>query len=105
MELQQKRKLYMKDAEILREYNASDIKSINEKDIIFADGYFLDLMECKDYFPIERPNGRKYIAARFSGAFWQFFLEEGSIVVLCDGMDDYFKILSNIGLFHSFDLS
>ena len=105
MELQQKRKLYMKDAEILREYNAKDIIGINEKEIRFSDGYLLDLMECKDYFPIEHPYGHRYIAARFTGAFWQFFIEEGSIVILCDSMDDCSKILSTIGFSRSFDLS
>ena len=104
MELQQKRKLYMKDAEILREYNAKDIIGINEKEIRFSDCYLLDLMECKDYFPIEHPYGRKYIGGRMTGAFWQFFVEEGSIVVICNGMEGYLKILSNIGFANSFEL-
>ena len=105
MKLEQKRKLYMKDAEVLHEYSAKDITTINEKEIRFSDGYRLDLMECKDDFPVEAPDGRKYIGARFSGSFWQFFVEQGSVVVLCDNMEDYCGILSNIGFIHSLDLS
>ena len=95
----------MKYSEVLHEYNAKDITAINEKEIHFSDGYWLDLMECKDYFPIEVSSGRKYIGARFSGAFWQFFVEQGSVVVLCDNMEDYCGILSKMGFVHSFDLS
>ena len=105
MKLEQKRKLYMKNAEVLHEYNAKDITTINEKEIRFSDGYWLDLMECKDCFPIEASSGRKYIGARFSGAFWQFFVEQGSVVLLCDSTEDYCGILLHIGFINSFDLS
>ena len=95
----------MKNAAVLHEYNAKDITAINQKEIRFSDGYWLDLMECKDYFPIEASDGHKYIGARFSGAFWQFFIEQGSVVILCDNTEDFCGILSNIGLIRSFDLS
>jgi hypothetical protein len=105
MELLEKRKLYMRDAEILREYDVKDITIITETEIRFSDGYLLDLMECKEYFPVEGPYGRKYIAARFSGAFWQFFTEEGSIIILCDNIEDSSNLIDNIGYIRSYDLT
>lgn len=95
----------MKSAEILVEYNFKDIAVINEKEIRFFDGYWLDLMECKEYFPYNEPAGRKYIGARCVGAFWQFFVEQGSVVVLCENTEDSCAILSKIGFLRSFDLS
>ena len=104
MNLEQKRKLYMKEVKILREYNATDITSIDGRQICFFDGFLLDFAECKEFFPIEHPYGRKYIGGRMTNAFWQFFVKEGSIVILCDDVEGYLNILSNIGFTNSFEL-
>ena len=102
--LEQKQMLYIKSS-ALREYNNNQIKEVSEKGILFTDGRYLDFEKCKDYFPCEAPYDRKYIGARFPHSFWQFFDENDSVVVLCNDKDDYFTILTNIGILNSFDLS
>jgi hypothetical protein len=107
MTLEQKRELYLKDAKVMREYRMQDIDCINEKGIRFRDGYWLDFVECRECFPIRLNGNNKhnYIGARCVGSFWQFFVEQGSVVILCDNIDDYCEILSEIGFLRSFDLS
>ena len=55
MELNQKRSLYMREKKTIREYNATDIVSIDDSGILFSDGFSLDFMECGNYFPIDHP--------------------------------------------------
>ena len=105
MELNLKRKLYMKDKKVIREYNAKDIVNIDGSGVLFADGFSLDFMECGSCFPIKHPYGNQYIGARFTGAFWQFFVKDASIVVLCNDTDETIKILSHVGFSNSYDLS
>ena len=105
MELEQKRSLYIKDNKVIREYDIAEVFNIDDSGIVFNDGRVLDFKECGNCFPIEHPYGRKYIGARFTGAFWQFFTNEMSIVVLCNDRDDTLKILSHIGFMNSYDLS
>lgn len=105
MELKQKRQLYIKCKKSIREYDAKDIVNIDDLGIMFSDGFFLQFAECGKYFPVDHPYGRQYIGARFTGEFWQFFVKDASIVVLCEDRDDTLKILSHIGFLNSFDLS
>ena len=105
MELEQKRSLYIKNNKVIREYDIAEVFNIDDSGIVFNDGRVLDFKECGNCFPIDRPYGRKYIGARFTGAFWQFFTNEMSIVVLCNDRDDTLKILSHIGFMNSYDLS
>ena len=82
-------------------YEPNEITSITEFDIAFSDGRVLNFEECKKYFPY----GDKYVGARFPPYFWQFFTENDSVVVICDTMELYLKILTNIRWSRSFDLS
>ena len=70
----------------------------------FSMGFYLILQSAKNFFPIEHPYGRKYIGGRMTNAFWQFFVKKGSIVILCDDVEGYLNILSNIGFTNSFEV-
>ena len=89
------------ESKTLHEYNISEISEISEKGILFSDGRYLDFEECRKYSPY----GDRYIGARSTGRFWQFYTQNDYVVIVCNDMDSYKKILSNIGFINSFDLS
>lgn len=101
MTLEQLFELYI-ESDVIWEYNANEICNISPLCIRFSDGRNLVFEECRKHFPY----GDRYIAARFSPYFWQFYTEKDSIVIVClDNKDSFYDIADNIGFLNSFDLS